>query len=71
MSQDKWACRPTLRRKSLRKVVAERLDGSSPTRRKEGAKQWDWLQKQVGPLFVTYTEPDRQENEEVLEERQG
>ena len=63
MSKGKWACRPTPRRKSLRQIVAER--------RKQRAKQWDWLQKQVGPLFVTYTEPDRQENEEVLEERQG
>jgi hypothetical protein len=59
MSQDKWVCRPTPRRKSLRKVVAERLDVSSPTRRKERAKQWDWLQKQATALFVTYAEPDQ------------
>jgi hypothetical protein len=63
MSQERWTCRPTPRRKPLRQIVAQR--------RKQRAKQWDWLQKQVGPLFVVYAEPDRQESEEVLEERQG
>ncbi len=58
----KWACRPTPRRKSLRQVVAER--------RKERAKQWDWLQRQEAALFVAYAEPVQQE-EEATEERQG
>jgi hypothetical protein len=53
MSQDKWACRPTPRRKSLRRLVAER--------RKQRVKEWDWLQKQAVALFVVYAEPDRQE----------
>lgn len=63
MSQDKWACRPTPRRKSLRRIVAER--------RKERAKQWDWLQKQATALFVVYAEPGEEETEESAEECQG
>lgn len=63
MSQGKWACRPTPLRKSLRRIVAKR--------RKQRSKQWDWLQKQVSALFVTYAEPGQQEKEENTEERQG
>ena len=63
MSQGQWTCRPTPRRKSLRRIVAER--------RKQRSKQWDWLQKQAAALFVTYAEPVQQEKEENVEERQG
>jgi hypothetical protein len=47
----------------LRQVVAER--------RKQRAKQWEWLQKQTAVLFVAYAEPGQQEREESAEERQG
>lgn len=63
MSQVQWKCRPTPRRKSLRQMVAER--------RKQRVKEWDWLQKQAVALFVVYAEPDRQNEDEVTEERQG
>lgn len=62
MSEGKWACRPTPRRKSLRQTIAER--------RKRRAKQWEWLQRQAVALFVTYAEPGQQEKADAVEERQ-